>query len=332
MYLRKSQSSSGLGKRFSARKALRRFTQIIEELNCPTIDEPKSSRTPRKLLLFRSYYFKAITHLQRKEQSKAKDELKNALRLCDEVFGPNADDNEKATAQREFDNLRIKSGILRLLGKFDDAQEYDRKALSSFYKSNATSQPNLDLADLVDDYGNTYALIGRYEKAIEHVEHALRIRELLLPSAHVKIFNSYNKLAYLHGINAMKSGALAHKIIEKLIDERGQDEDREKTPCLIRAPSPSVKGNCQVQESNNGHIPRPNRERRTTGEVRTHPHSHFSGSGETIRAMVCSKSLRHAILPSLLPRKHLSPCLTLTVQPAVSSATGGSHRHRPVRA
>lgn len=230
MYLRKSQSSSGLGKRFSARKALRRFTQIIEELNCPTIDEPKSSRTPRKLLLFRSYYFKAITHLQRKEQSKAKDELKNALRLCDEVFGPNADDNEKATAtaQREFDNLRIKSGILRLLGKFDDAQEYDRKALSSFYKSNATSQPNLDLADLVDDYGNTYALIGRYEKAIEHVEHALRIRELLLPSAHVKIFNSYNKLAYLHGINAMKSGALAHKIIEKLIDERGQDEDREK--------------------------------------------------------------------------------------------------------
>lgn len=58
----------------------------------------------------------------------------------------------------------------------------------------------------------------------------------LLPPTHAKIFNSYNRLAYLYGINAMRNGELAHKEIEKLLADRDRTGDGEK----LRSSSESI--------------------------------------------------------------------------------------------
>ena len=239
MDLCKSESSTGIHMRYLSHKARTKYSALIKELTSLPDEDPEIRRSPRKLLLFKSHYFSAIALLLRirklKDSNKKKEkflhlakcELQKAFDMCDDIFSPTADDDNSTTAFLQFNKLRIKAGILRLCNQLEEAQVYDREAYT-YYESNITDEDNLDIADLEDDYGNTYALLDNFEKAIYHLRNALNIREKRLPPTHVKIRNSNSRLAYLYGIHAMHFGDLAHEEIIKLIDDNGHAKDTDR--------------------------------------------------------------------------------------------------------
>lgn len=242
MYLCKSESTTGIRMRYLNHKARTQYSALIKELASLPDEAQTAPRSTLKLLLFKSHYFNSIAHLLRFEKLKdgnkkkekflhlAECELQKAFKMCDDVFCPTTDDDNATISFLRFNKLRIKAGILRLCNQQEEAQVYDRKAFT-YYEGTITDEANLEnleIADLEDDYGNTYALLDNFEKAIAHLRTALSIREKRLPPTHVKIRNSNSRLAYLYGIHAMHFGNLAHEEIIKLIDDNGHSKDTDR--------------------------------------------------------------------------------------------------------
>lgn len=221
MHLCQSETATPLTRWFHHWRASSRYSWLIEEMS-PRPEEQSHLEMSRRLLLFKSHYFKAIALRQRGKEERAMKELDISYDLCETVFD-NMRSFSNQSALLEFNKYRAKAGILRLQDRLNEAQIEDAKA-TDCYNNNFAPDENLYFADLKDDHGNTHALLGNYNKAIDYVLEARDIRSRLLPPTHVKIQNSASRLACLYCIRAIEDSEHANEEIRKLTGTIRSDE------------------------------------------------------------------------------------------------------------